>query len=107
MVASFTGGYRFCFFMADRQKPDAADRATEALAKRARLARQVGYGTLIPTMMMVGPTLGYLGGRWLEGRWGMDPWLSVGGLMLGFAAAIRQIVRMMADDKPRTKGPGE
>jgi hypothetical protein len=53
--------------------------------------RDIGTYTLIPTMMAVGPVLGYLLGRMAEKKWGHDPWLSLGGALFGLAAAGRQI----------------
>lgn len=53
--------------------------------------RKVGMYTAIPTMMMVGPMLGYFAGTWLEGKWGGAPWVSTGGAILGMIVSFRQI----------------
>ena len=60
-----------------------------------RSARDIGNYTLIPMMMVVGPVMGYLVGHWAEGRFGGEPWLGVGGIVFGLAAAVRQIVIML------------
>lgn len=60
-----------------------------------RSARDIGNYTLIPMMMVVGPAMGYLVGRWVEGRFGGEPWFGVGGIVFGLAAAARQIVIML------------
>ena len=57
----------------------------------ADLYRKVGLYTVIPTMMVVGPLLGYLGGAWLERRFGHEPWFGFGGMVLGIIASARQV----------------
>ncbi len=37
--------------------------------------------------------LGYLGGAWLEGRFGGAPWGSTLGVILGFVAGLRSLIR--------------
>lgn len=69
-----------------------------------RSMRDLGTYTVIPTMMVVGPVLGYLAGHWLEGRFGGAPWWGVGGVLFGLAAAVLQIVYML---KRRTDGTEE
>jgi F0F1-type ATP synthase assembly protein I len=59
--------------------------------KRGRQYRDIGIYTIIPTMMIVGPVIGYVLGHLAEKRWGHEPWLSVGGALFGLAAAARQI----------------
>lgn len=60
-----------------------------------KAARDIGNYTLIPTMMVVGPVMGYLVGHWAERRFGGEPWLGVGGVLFGLVAAFRQIVLML------------
>lgn len=62
---------------------------------RGRSVRAIGSYTLIPMMLLVGPALGWLVGHWLEGRVGGAPWLGVGGIVFGLAAAVQQIVQML------------
>jgi hypothetical protein len=59
--------------------------------QRGKWIRDIGSYTIIPTMMVVGPLLGWWIGRQIEARWGGDPWPSVGGAIFGLAAAVRQI----------------
>ena len=61
--------------------------------------RDIGNYTLRPTMMAVGPVLGYYLGRLAEKKWGLDPWLSFGGAMFGLAAAGRQIYLILTRRK--------
>jgi ATP synthase protein I len=58
----------------------------------ADAARKIGFYTLIPTMLAVGPILGYLLGSWLERRFDHSPWFAFGGILLGLAASVRQII---------------
>lgn len=53
--------------------------------------RDVGIYTTIPTMLVVGPLLGYLLGHWAAGRWGHAPAFETGGVVLGLLAAVRQV----------------
>ncbi|MBM4291810.1 MAG: AtpZ/AtpI family protein [Deltaproteobacteria bacterium] len=43
--------------------------------------------------------IGYLAGAWLEGRYGFAPWGSLGGVVLGFAAAVRSLLRLAAHEE--------
>lgn len=51
----------------------------------------VGIYTAIPTMMLVGPMLGFLLGRWAGGRWGHATTFEAVGAILGLVAAFRQV----------------
>ncbi len=57
--------------------------------------RVVGALAGIPTTMAAGAVVGFLIGRWLDGRFGTDPWLQLIFLFLGFAASIRSARRLM------------
>jgi ATP synthase protein I len=37
--------------------------------------------------------IGLLGGRWLDGKLGSEPWLMIVGLLLGVAAGFRGLIR--------------
>ncbi|HKK71212.1 MAG TPA: AtpZ/AtpI family protein [Candidatus Krumholzibacteria bacterium] len=92
--------------MADRSPED---RASDWVRKRAGQARDIGVATTIPTMLAVGLIGGYFAGDWLEGRYGYDPWLSFGGLVLGGAASVRKMIMMLRDEqrrKSRRSRPG-
>ncbi|HRP69376.1 MAG TPA: AtpZ/AtpI family protein [Turneriella sp.] len=32
------------------------------------------------------------GGSWLDGKWGVSPWLTLGGLLVGFSIAIYRLI---------------
>ena len=37
---------------------------------------------------------GYLGGQYLDNRWGTTPWLQIVGLLAGVGAAIKALIRV-------------
>lgn len=87
--------------MRDRESSRRPDLALErALARRARAARSIGFGTMIPTMLGVGPVLGYLLGILLERRLGGAPWVSFGGVVLGGVASVRQVILLLRRGQP-------
>ncbi len=55
--------------------------------------------------LVVATLLGYLGGNWLDGRLGTQPWLGVVGLLLGAAAGFVQLFRTV--DALGRSGGGE
>ena len=44
--------------------------------------------------MGVAICIGYFGGRWLDGRFGTKPWLSLVGLFIGIASGFRELYRL-------------
>ncbi|MCS7309889.1 MAG: AtpZ/AtpI family protein [Armatimonadetes bacterium] len=53
------------------------------------LASTIGLSLVIP------PVLGYFAGRWLDGRFGTDPILSVAGLMVGIVLGFVEMVHVL------------
>jgi ATP synthase protein I len=43
--------------------------------------------------LSVSTVIGLLGGRWLDGKLGTDPWLMILGLLLGVVAGFRSLIR--------------
>lgn len=41
--------------------------------------------------------VGYLGGKWLDGKFATAPWISIAGFMLGVAASIKVMWDRMKD----------
>ncbi len=56
--------------------------------------RSAGLLLAIPTLLIVSPLVGFFVGSWLDGRLKSTPWLSILGLLLGFAAAGRETHRI-------------
>jgi F0F1-type ATP synthase assembly protein I len=63
--------------------------------KRAKQIKDIGSYTLIPTMMLAGPAVGYGLGWLLEREFGGKPWVSVVGVLMGLAAAFQQIILLL------------
>ena len=64
--------------------------------KRAQQARDIGIYTTIPTMLVVGPVLGYFLGHWAGDRWGHQETWETCGLLLGLVASFRQVYLLLA-----------
>jgi ATP synthase protein I len=43
--------------------------------------------------LSISTVIGLLGGRWLDGKLGTDPWLMIVGLVLGVTAGFRSLIR--------------
>lgn len=55
-----------------------------------------GYGTL-GLEIVLSVLIGLFGGRWLDERFGTEPWLGVLGFALGVGAAVRSVQRTQRD----------
>ena len=44
--------------------------------------------------LAVSTTIGFLGGRWLDGKLGTEPWLMLVGLLLGVAAGFKTLLEI-------------
>lgn len=70
---------------------------------RPRLLKQVGIFTAIPLLLAAGPLVGFVLGRFLDARAHIAPWGLVGGLFLGFAAAVRETIRLIRQASRETR----
>jgi F0F1-type ATP synthase assembly protein I len=61
---------------------------------RVRALRSAGLLLAIPTLLVVSPLVGFFLGSWLDGKLATRPWLTLIGLVLGFAAAGRETYRI-------------
>ena len=50
---------------------------------------------MVPSMLLLGMVGGYFLGVWIQGRWGGEPWWSIGGAVLGGAASVRKIIELL------------
>jgi F0F1-type ATP synthase assembly protein I len=60
-------------------------------ANGRRQIRQLGLLGTIPILLVVGPVIGFIIGRWLDGKLGTEPFLLVLFLIFGFIASGREI----------------
>jgi F0F1-type ATP synthase assembly protein I len=93
--------------MSNQRSPSLSPEPESRLQKKARAARSIGFYTLIPTMMGVGPLLGFFVGSQLERRFGHAPWLSFGCVILGAMASVRQIVLLLRRGEQADGGDSE
>jgi len=57
--------------------------------------RQLALLSVIPAMMVVAPLVGFFIGSWADGKFGTEPFLTILGLILGFASAGKEIYRVI------------
>ncbi len=57
--------------------------------------KQLGIVTTIPVILLVGPSFGFLIGRWLDRKSHIYPWFTIIFLTLGFIASAREIIRLL------------
>ena len=70
--------------------------------------RQLGLLLAIPAMMVIAPLIGLFAGQWVDRRFHCSPWGSLVGLILGFVAAVREILLMIRKSREGVgRGPGE
>jgi len=56
---------------------------------------EISKYTLIPSLMIAGPVVGYLLGRAVEKYIGGAPWGTVTGMLVGVVAAFRQVFLLL------------
>ena len=69
--------------------------------KYGKAAKDLGAYTLIPSLMIAGPIVGYLLGRSVEKWLGGEPWGAVIGMLVGVAAAFREVFRLIQRKRPK------
>ncbi len=63
-------------------------------------ARALSDALNLTTTIVAAVAVGYFAGKWLDGKFDTDPWLTVAGFLLGLATAFKSIWdRMNADQK--------
>ncbi len=67
-------------------------RLNRSVGKRAR---DLGAYTLIPSLMMAGPFVGYALGRLAEKYLDIEPWGAVGGMLVGVVASFREVFLLL------------
>lgn len=59
----------------------------------------------VPIVLLVGPVVGFWIGGWIDRKTHTHPWFTIAFVGLGFAAAAREVVRLLKD-AAREDGPG-
>lgn len=57
--------------------------------------KQLGILTTIPILLLVGPSIGYFLGSWVDRKANSYPWFTVIFVFLGFIAAGREVFRLL------------
>ena len=57
--------------------------------------RQLALLSVIPALMVVAPLVGFFIGNWADGKFGTEPFLTILGLILGFASAGKEIYKVI------------
>lgn len=86
----------------DRMRTDKAEMDASGTGPDSRLnrklgktAKDIGTYTLIPSLMVAGPVVGFFLGRLVEKFAAIEPWGAVGGMLLGVVAAFRQVFLLL------------
>lgn len=58
--------------------------------------RAMALASTIGLALVVPPVLGYFAGRWLDGRFGTEPILSMVGLIVGIVLGFVEMVHILA-----------
>ena len=59
--------------------------------KVGKTAKDIGTYTLIPSLMVAGPVVGYFLGRLVEKYVSIEPWGAVTGMLVGVGAGFREV----------------
>lgn len=62
---------------------------------RYEALRRTGLLTTVPALLAVSPIIGYYMGRFLDGKLGTEPYLSIVFLILGFISGAMQVARLI------------
>lgn len=75
--------------------------------KNYQKLRQIGLFTTIPIILLVGPTLGYFVGDYLDNKFNTSPWLMIFFMIVGAIASVKEIInfisRAIIDDADNDK----
>ena len=63
--------------------------------KKGRELAQVGLLAAVPAILLVAPLVGFFIGRWADRKFDPEPYLMIAGIVLGFAAAAREIFNLV------------
>ena len=63
--------------------------------KGDRLLAQIGLLAAVPAILLIAPLIGFFAGRWADEKFATEPYLMITGIVLGFAAAAREISNLV------------
>ena len=63
--------------------------------KKGNSFAQISLLAAVPAILVAAPLIGLFAGKWLDSKFGTDPYLMIGGLVLGFIAAAREIMNLV------------
>ncbi len=63
--------------------------------KKDRSYAQISLLAAVPAILVAAPLVGFFVGRWADQKLGTEPYLVIGGIVLGFVAAGREIYRLV------------
>jgi ATP synthase protein I len=63
--------------------------------KKGNSFAQISLLAAVPAILVAAPLIGLFAGKWLDSKFGTDPYLMIGGLVFGFIAAAREIVNLV------------
>jgi len=56
---------------------------------------QIALLGAVPAILVAAPLIGFFAGKWADQRFGTEPYLMIGGVILGFVAAGREIYHLV------------
>ena len=71
------------------------DKRPNKKAWKGKDLRQIGLLGTIPMLMAAGPLIGFFGGKWLDSKLGTEPYLMIILLFMGFAASVKETVKIL------------
>lgn len=63
--------------------------------KEDRTYAQIALLGAVPAIMVAAPAVGFFAGRWADGRFHTEPYLTILGVILGFVAAGKEIYNLV------------
>lgn len=67
-------------------------------------AKSLSDALNLTTSIVAAVAVGYFAGKWLDGKFDTEPWLTVAGFLLGLATAFKVIWERMNADQKNSKG---
>lgn len=68
-------------------------------AETTRMWQLAGQYSAVGIEMVISVGIGALGGNWLDARYGLSPWMTTFGLLVGIGAAGLTIARLVVQSK--------